>query len=302
MSRSNILLGSILAGAAGIGFAANSTAAKLAYDGGTNPLTFLTLRSALAALLVLTIVLITRRSLRMPFRRRLAACGIGVILATYSYGVLAAIQYIPVALAILIFYTFPLLTAAYTWVSGCERPTVLSVGALLVAFLGLGLALDIGSGQMNPLGIALAAGAALGVTAVILLNNRLVGNEDSYPVTLHMMFSAAALCALVTVLLGDFMLPQTNTGWASLGIGTASYAAAITTVFIAVSLAGPVPVTLSMNLEPVASMALGFIVLGQLLSGIQLLGAGLVIMAVTSVRLADIRKTSTITLPRQETN
>jgi len=49
-------------------------------------------------------------------------------------------------------------------------------------------------------------------------------------------------------------------------------------------------------------MALGFIVLGQLLSGIQLLGAGLVIMAVTSVRLADIRKTSTITLPRQETN
>ena len=184
----------------------------------------------------------------MPFRRRLAAFGIGAVLATYSYGVLAAIQYIPVALAILIFYTFPLLTAAYTWVSGRERPTVLSVGALLVAFLGLGLALDIGSGAMNPLGIALAAVAALGVTVVIILNNRLVGSADSYPVTLHMMLSAATLCALVTVLLGDFTLPQTNTGWASLGIGTASYAAAITTVFIAVSLAGPVPVTLSMNL------------------------------------------------------
>lgn len=291
MPRSNILLGSILAGAAGIGFAANSTAAKLAYEGGTNPLTFLTLRSTLAALLVLAIVLLTQRSLYMPFRRRLAAFGIGVILATYSYGVLAAIQYIPVALAILIFYTFPLLTAAYTWISGRERPTILSVGALLVAFLGLALALDIGSGGMNPLGIALAAGAALGVTIVILLNNRLVGNADSYPVTLHMMFSAAALCALVTVMLGDFTLPQTRMGWVSLGIGTASYAAAITTVFIAVSLAGPVPVTLSMNLEPVASMALGFIVLGQLLSGVQLLGAGLVIASVLSVRLADIRKT-----------
>lgn len=291
MSRSNILLGSILAGAAGIGFAANSTAAKLAYEGGTNPLTFLTLRSTLAALLVLTIVLLTQRSLYMPFRRRLAALGIGVILAAYSYGVLAAIQYIPVALAILIFYTLPLLTAAYTWISGRERPTILSVGALLVAFLGLALALDIGSGGMNPLGIALAAAAALGVTIVILLNNRLVGNADSYPVTLHMMFSATALCALVTVMLGDFTLPQTRTGWTSLGIGTAAYAAAITTVFIAVSLAGPVPVTLSMNLEPVASMALGFIVLGQLLSGVQLLGAGLVIASVLSVRLADIRKT-----------
>jgi len=296
MSRSNILLGSVLAGAAGIGFAANSTAAKLAYDGGTNPLTYVTLRTALAALLVLFIIVLTRRSLRMPARRRLAAFGIGVVLACYSYGVLAAIQYIPVALAILIFYTFPLLTAAYTWISGRERPTVLSVSALLVAFLGLGLALDIGSGQMNPLGIILAAGAALGVTVVILLNNRLVGSEDSYPVTFHMMLSAAALCALVTVLLGDFALPQTNAGWASLSIGTVSYAAAITTVFIAMSLAGPVPVTLSMNLEPVASMALGFIVLGQLLSGIQLLGAGLVIAAVLSVRLADIRKTKKATM------
>ena len=302
MSRSNILLGSVIAGAAGIGFAANSTAAKLAYDGGTNPLTFLTLRSTLAAVLVLCIIIITQRSLRMPLRRRCAAFGIGVVLASYSYGVLAAIQYIPVALAILIFYTFPLLTAAYTWISGRERPTVLSVSALLVAFAGLGLALDIGSGQMNPLGILLAAGAALGVTIVIILNNRLVGSDDSYPVTFHMMLSAATVCALVTVLLGDFTLPQTSAGWASLGIGTASYAGAITAVFIAISLAGPVPVTLSMNLEPVASMALGFLVLGQLLSGIQLFGAGLVIAAVLSVRLADIRRTEKTTTPRQETS
>jgi len=48
----------------------------------------------------------------------------------------------------------------------------------------------------------------------------------------------------------------------------------------------------------VASMALGFLILGQFLSGIQLLGAGLVIVAVLSVRLADIRRTGKTTTPQ----
>jgi len=290
MSRSNILLGSVLAGAAGIGFAANSTAAKLAYEGGTNPLTFLTLRSALAALLVLSIILITRRSLQMPLRRRLAAFAIGAILALYSYGLLAAIQFIPVALAVLIFYTFPLLTSAYTWMSGRERPTLLSVTALLVAFGGLALALDFRGGQLNLEGVALAAMAALGITIVVILNNRLVGTSDSHPITLHMMLSATCLCALITLMRGDFVLPQTAAGWTSLAVGTSFYALAIVTVFIAMSLAGAVPTALSMNLEPLASMTFGFLILGQALSGLQLFGAGLVIAAVLSVRLAESRK------------
>ena len=39
-----------------------------------------------------------------------------------------------------------------------------------------------------------------------------------------------------------------------------------------------------MNLEPIASIALGFILLGQVLSPQQLLGAAVVIGAVTAVK------------------
>jgi len=290
MSRSNILLGSILAGSAGIGMAANSTAAKLAYEGGSNPLTYLTLRTALAAILVFTIIVLTRRSLRMPLRRRLAAFGIGAFLALYSYGLLAAIEHIPVALAVLIFYTFPLLTSAYTWVSGRERPNVMSVAALLVAFVGLALALDIQHDHLNLTGVALATMAAFGVTLVMILNSRLVGTADSYPVTLNMMLAATILCVLVTFALDGYALPETKLGWTSLAIGTSFYAAGIVTIFLAISLAGAVPTALSLNLEPIASMAFGFLILSQALTGLQLFGAGLVIAAVLSVRLADIRK------------
>ena len=290
MSRPNILLGAALAGAAGIGFAANSTAAKLAYEGGSNPLTYLSLRSALAATLVLTIILVLGRSTKMPWRRRLAAIGLGAILAVYSYGLLAAIQFIPVALAVLIFYTFPLLTSIYMWISGRERPTWLSVGAILVAFFGLALALDVTSGQLNLEGVALAIMAALGITVVVVLNNRLVGTDDSRPITLHMMLSAMTLFVVITLVLGDFALPQTGLGWTGILVGTSAYAFAIVTIFIAMSYAGAVPATLSLNLEPVASMFFGFVILGQTLSALQISGAALVIAAVLSVRLADIRK------------
>jgi drug/metabolite transporter (DMT)-like permease len=290
MSRSNILLGAALAGAAGIGFAANSTAAKLAYEGGSNPLTYLSLRSALAAALVLTIILVLDRSTKMPWRRRLAAIGLGAILTVYSYGLLAAIQFIPVALAVLIFYTFPLLTSIYMWISGRERPTWLSVGAILVAFFGLALALDVTSGQLNLEGVALAIMAALGITVVVVLNNRLVGTDDSRPITLHMMLSAMTLFVVITLVLGDFALPQTGLGWTGILVGTSAYAFAIVTIFIAMSYAGAVPAALSLNLEPVASMFFGFVILGQTLSALQISGAALVIAAVLSVRLADIRK------------
>jgi drug/metabolite transporter (DMT)-like permease len=290
MSRPNILLGAALAGAAGIGFAANSTAAKLAYEGGSNPLTYLSLRSALAAALVLTIILVLDRSTKMPWRRRLAAIGLGAILAVYSYGLLAAIQFIPVALAVLIFYTFPLLTSIYMWISGRERPTWLSVGAILVAFFGLALALDVTSGQLNLEGVALAIMAALGITVVVVLNNRLVGTDDSRPITLHMMLSAMTLFVVITLVLGNFALPQTGLGWTGILVGTSAYAFAIVTIFIAMSYAGAVPAALSLNLEPVASMFFGFVILGQTLSALQISGAALVIAAVLSVRLADIRK------------
>ena len=289
MSRPNMLLGAALAVAAGIGFATNSTAAKVAYEGGTNPLTFLTLRSTLAAILVLIIVLVNRRSLYLPVRRRLAAFAIGGLLAVYSYGTLSSIQFIPVALAILILYTFPLLTNLYAWISGQERPTFMSIGALTLAFFGLALALDIEGVTLDIRGVALAAMAALGLTAVIILNNRLVGDGDSRPITFHMMLSASIVFAVVTWVVGDYAFPETVAGWAGFIIGPSAYAFAIVTVFIAISLAGPAPTAMSMNVEPVASLAFGFLILGQALSGVQILGSGLVIAAILSLRLIDSR-------------
>ena len=284
MSRPSPLTGIVLAGGAALGFAANTTASPIATAGGSNVLTYLVLRSMIAALLVFTLLMATRSSLRLTPRRRWAACGVGAILALYSIALLSAIQYIPVALAVLIFYTFPLLTTLYLWLRGHERASWPAGAALLLALAGLALALDLGDPSLDARGVGLAALAALGITIVVLLNSRLVGGGDSRPVTLHMLSAASLVFIAVTAALGEFALPDTARGWWAFSTGPFFYAFAIVTLFIAMSILGPIRTSMTMNLEPVSSMVFGFVFLSQALSGLQILGAALVIVAVLTIQ------------------
>ena len=122
--------------------------------------------------------------------------------------------------------------------------------------------------------------AALGITKVVLLNSRIVGTGDSRPVTLHMLSAASVVFIVVTTALGEFALPETTSGWWAVATGSLFYAFAIVTLFIAMSILGPIRTSMTMNLEPVSSMVFGFLLLGQALDGLQILGAALVIIAV----------------------
>ncbi len=286
MSRTSPLTGIVLAGAAAIAFAANTAASPIAVDGGSTVLSYLALRSAVAVLLVLALLLLSQRSLRLAPRRRWAAFGVGTVMAAYSVALLSAIQYIPIALAVLIFYTFPILTTLYLWIRGQERATWLAGTALGLAFVGLVLALDLGDPSLDLRGIGLAALAALGITTVVLLNSRLVGAGDSRPVTLHMLSAATLVFVVVTATLGQFALPETTRGWWAFSTEPFFYAFAIITLFIAMSMLGPIRTSMTMNLEPVSSMVFGFVLLSQALSGLQILGAALVILAVLVIQRA----------------
>ena len=292
MPRINSLAGVALVTAAAVSFAANTTLSRIAYDSGSNVMTVLTMRTILAGVVVLALLSLSRGPLKLPPRKRLAAFSIGLVLALYSFGMMSSIKFIPVALAVLIFYTYPQLTTIHLWLNGGERVNWWSGAALIVAFIGLILALDIRGGSLNPQGVALATLAALGVTTVIILNNRLVGGGDSRPVTLHMMTSAAIVYTLITLAFGEVSLPAGAPGWWAFLAGPAFYAFAITTLFIAISRLGPIRTTLTMNLEPISSMIFGFLLLGQVLTVWQMFGAGLVIAAVATVQIVRASETA----------
>ena len=62
------------------------------------------------------------------------------------------------------------------------------------------------------------------------------------------------------------------------------YAIAITAFFGSVSLIGSLRTSLFMNVEPIATIALGFFVLGQVLTLLQLAGAAMVISAIFALK------------------
>ena len=89
---------------------------------------------------------------------------------------------------------------------------------------------------------------------------------------------------MVSLAFWELNLPQTTQGWVGYIAVPVFYTIAISAFFAGISLIGAVRASLVMNLEPVGSIALGFILLGQVLTPRQLLGAAIVIGAVTATK------------------
>jgi drug/metabolite transporter (DMT)-like permease len=119
-TEARVLTGNILALAAAVAFALTNAAASLAFQGGSNPSTLAALRFVLPALVLTVWLGIQRRPLRLPRRDAWIAAALGVLTAAYSWALLSAIGAIPLALAILIFYLFPLVATVILVLFGWE--------------------------------------------------------------------------------------------------------------------------------------------------------------------------------------
>ena len=286
MTPSRPWYGFALAAAVALSFAANTAAARIAFDGGATPLTMNASRLAVAGVLLFIVLRMLGVPAWLPRRTRLIAWALGPLMFFYQFALLSALEMIPLALAILIFYTFPIMTSIVSWSTGREPVTARGVVAVLVAFAGLALALDITGDRLDPTGVLLAALSAMGLTAMLQFNHRLVGGGDSRPVTLNMIASATVTGAVVVALDGGLSLPVATTGWTAFTVSALLFSFAVINMFVAMGLVGPVRMALTMNLEPVASMLLGVFLLGQPLTLLQVAGGALVIVAVLMVRLA----------------
>lgn len=289
MKETPAWIGAALAAAVALSFAGNTATARIAFDYGSTPLTMNASRLFVAGILLFVVLKAIGVPTWLPPRTRLLAWALGPLMFFYQYALLSAIDMIPLALAILVFYTFPIMTGIVSWTTGRETPSWAGIAAVLLAFAGLALALDVGGGDLDPLGVALAFLSAVGLTAMLQVNHRLVGSGDSRPVTLNMIAAATVTAAIVVALDGGIALPSGSVGWTAFSISVLLFSFAVINMFVAMTMIGPVRMALTMNLEPVASMLLGVYLLSQPLSAIQIAGGALVIIAVLMVRLAPAR-------------
>ena len=264
---------------AAISFGLAPTLARIALDGGTDMPTILAVRSLLAWAGVYALARAMGGRPNLFSAHGLRGILIGVPLAAASFGYLGAVRFIPVSLATLIFFTFPLVVALLARIVDKERLTAVRLGALGATFVGLALTLGADSGRIDGAGIALAALASLSISIVFVLSNRLMRDVDSLGANFTMMTTSALAFTAWMVWEVGFTAPATASGWVGLFGGSLIYVFGVAGFFLAIQSIGPVRTALYINLEPLVSLSAAFLLLHERLFAAQYAGGALILAA-----------------------
>ncbi|HEY1745249.1 MAG TPA: DMT family transporter [Xanthobacteraceae bacterium] len=284
-TRSRTWIGVIVALSAAACFSLANTAASIAEGGGSSPLTISAIRFLVPAVALVVWLHLSGVSLVMPWRGALVSIGLGIVSALYTWALLKSFGLIPFALSVLIFYLFPLIAAVIVAAFGFEKFSWRTGAAIIVALVGLALALKVHEGGLEPEGLVLAVFAALGIAIVIVVSSRVFGSGDARPTTMYMAASASALMFIICAVSGDFALPQSGAAWLGFLASTAIYAFAMIAFYIAISMIGPVLSSILSYADAVISACLGVVVLDQALTPVQIAGIALVILALVGATI-----------------
>ncbi|MFC3606985.1 EamA family transporter [Stutzerimonas tarimensis] len=268
-------------------FAANHIAARIAFDNETGLLLAILCRSAVPVLCLTALLAWRRERFSLPAGVWPWQLLFGTLIAIQSYCIYSAIVRIPVALALLVVNIFPLLLALLTWALGGAAPTPRTLRIMLVILFGLGMALDVPARLAGADdGVAWGAGiayslVAAGVFAVALwvVNNRLASVHGPVRSLTAMLtvFGYASLAGATGLVPGGLSLPAAPAGWWALGCLALLYGSAFSLLFVWVNRLDMPRNAPVMNVEPVAGLVFGWVILGQQLGPLQVAGALVVV-------------------------
>lgn len=269
-------------------FAGNHIAARVAFDHGASVAAAVAVRSGATAIVMVALLQLQGIAIALPRATLVRGLGIGALVAVQSFCLYSAVAAIPVALALLAFNTFPMLFVLLTWAAGGEHPGRRALVAMPLALFGLVLALDIlgtlqgmaGRWAEIGAGVGWALGAATSFALVLFLTTRHLKDVDGRVRTLLTMGATAVLVGLAGAATGSLALPADGTGWFGLALLTVLYGSAITAIFTVVPRLASPSNTAALNFEPIAALAMGWLILGQGMAPRQLVGALIVVGAV----------------------
>ncbi len=266
--------------------------ARLAFANGANVLTG-ALTRALSATILLYLLLQLRHIKLAPLHREFKATLILGLFITGQTGLIQlAVSLLPVSVAILVFYLFPVFTGLASAMLGDERFTPRLIGTLIAAFGGLTLVLGIGHLSANPLGIAAAVGAAICFSAALVLTPRLAPTMAAPMRTFYTLATSAVVFIIIVFGTSSIDLPDNTHGWIGIvGLGLC-YSMGITGLFLLLPLLGPTQSAMVLNLEPVFVAGIAWLALGERLSALQLLGGVIVVSAVIFFQVTAARRRS----------
>lgn len=278
---SNKLVGIFYVVLSSIGFGIMPVLVKLAYKGGANPMNTLVLRFIFASIILFAYIKFKKISLKVTLRQGkiiffMGACGYSLtaILVFFAY------KYIDVGIAGMILHSYPLMVMILSIILHKESFKMKKLICVLMTFAGIAIMLDIKSGvHISALGVVLVLLAALGYAIYCIGGaNEAVKEVNNYVVTFYIACITALMGGGIGLAINSFSQPITLKGiLAILVIAVISTVVALMAFLKGVKIIGSTNAAVFSALEPIVSLVLGVIVLGEAISVKVVMGSFLVI-------------------------
>ncbi|MGM0603643.1 MAG: DMT family transporter [Bacillota bacterium] len=260
------------------GFGIVPIMAIFAYNGGVGVFTLLFSRFLLASLILFIFIFLRKKKINLDFKNTLLLfIQGGVIYALFSMLYFTAVKIISPSLAVLIFYTYPIIVAVLSFILEGEKINAKIIISIIISFVGLVLLLGGQFQDVDKAGILMAAGAAVSYGIYTIYGSRML-KKVSLMVTTAFVSLFAGISFFVIGLMTDRLHFQFESkSWIFIIIITFITAAGFLAFFAGVKLIKPTFVSILSMIEPIVTIILSVILFSDKFSFVQALGSILVL-------------------------
>lgn len=289
IDRAGLGIACALAAAALYGLIPNFS--RAAFENGVPPVESTFVRTSIIAIAFAVLAILRGESFVLP-RAALGSFAIQALATLMiSVGYLAAGQFIPVGLTVIVLFTFPLVILLASPLVEGRRPGLLRIALALFAFAGLAVAIGPGFDGLDWRGLLLAAAAAVG-SVLQFFSGRAISRHLTPTVfgsLVHLVIWPATL--LVALMIGGgtlrFLPGGTVAAW---GYGFLAGLAGVYTLaylvqMLSLRFAPASTVAPFFNLEAVVTTGVAALLLGERLALNQYAGGGMVLAALLASSL-----------------
>jgi len=271
--------GALLVLLSAAGFSTLAIFIKFSYAAGANTLTILTMRFFLASLCLWPLLKLLALSPRITIRTAIKLCLMGALgYGSMSLFFAASLQFLPASLSEMLLFTYPIIVSILSFLIGNEQFNWQKGVALTICLLGLFFILGVSFTGISHIGILFALSSATIYSCYILIGKRVLQDVHSLVATTYVSSAAALTFAIYTLATNQLILTLPMQGWLAL-IGTATFGTVVGILgfFAGLSKIGAANTSIISTAEPVLTVLLSVLILGETLTILQGLGILLVI-------------------------
>ena len=273
------LIGVFLVALSAACFGTNAIFARIGYDAGANPVTFLFIRFLIASPVM--ILIMKARGLKFPQGKLLVSLTLigGIGLAGTTLCFYTAIDLAPVNLIIVIAYMYPTVVTLLSAVFLKQPITGPKIVALLLTVVGILFTIGMDSGGYF-LGIILAIGTAIFYSLYLIFGSLSIQRAGPFSASTVIVLASTVIFGIVLGFQGS-QWPMNALGWSAvIASALISTVLGLIAFFEGLKRIDTANAAIISTFEVVVAVALAIIILGETLTLPKIFGACLVIVAV----------------------